>query len=203
MGVPVSGQSDDGPEGGFSDAELVEHARKGSFEAWAELIDRFTPVVRGVAYSYGLSYHDTEDVIQTVWRKLNDHLPRLREPERVGAWLRVVTRDVSGRQRALLRRMRPTDPRELPSGGPVDERTPETLVVDAEQRMLLVRAIAGLQDATDRVVARLELADPRPSAAQVAEIVGLPPQRVAGVRRRVRRRLRRLLEEDAEWKGRD
>ena len=64
----------------------------GSEDAWRALVDRFAPLVHGVARSFRLPRDEAEDVSQTVWLRLVEHLERLREPDRVGAWLASTTR---------------------------------------------------------------------------------------------------------------
>ena len=66
-------------------------SRSRSEDAWRALVDRFAPLVHGVARSFRLPRDEAEDVSQTVWLRLFEHLERLRDPDRVGAWLASTT----------------------------------------------------------------------------------------------------------------
>src|SRR5215831_13070195 len=72
--------------------ELVDQASAGDSDAWDELVDRFSGMVWAVARGHGLSSADAADVSQTTWLRLVEHLDRIREPERVGAWLATTAR---------------------------------------------------------------------------------------------------------------
>jgi len=60
---------------------LVRASADGDQEAWNELVRRFGHLVMAVIRSYRLSPADAEDVCQTVWLKLVEHLDSLRDPE--------------------------------------------------------------------------------------------------------------------------
>lgn len=58
--------------------KLVAAAAEGDENAWRELVDRFAPLVQGVARSFRLPRDEVEDVSQTVWLRLVEHLDGLR-----------------------------------------------------------------------------------------------------------------------------
>lgn len=178
-------------------AELVKRAQHNDADAWERLIDRYARLVWSIVRSYGLLPHDAQDAEQTVWFNLAENLQRLRDPARVAGWLATTAHYECRKQLRLARRTAPTDPAflERPSGG-----DPESLHINAERARQVRRAIGELGE-PDRTVAALELYMPRAPAADVADVTGLSPERVAGVRRRVRRRLRRLLTDEYEWEG--
>ncbi|MGI9598787.1 MAG: RNA polymerase sigma factor [Acidimicrobiales bacterium] len=72
--------------------DLVLAARAGSTEAWTELIDRFSPMVRAVARRHRLGPADIDDVYQVTWLRLAENLDRLREPDRVAGWLATTAK---------------------------------------------------------------------------------------------------------------
>ena len=75
-------------------AELVARAGGGDQVAWDELVDRFGGMVWAVARAHALDARDAADVSQVTWLLLAQHLGRLREPERLDAWLlRTATRE--------------------------------------------------------------------------------------------------------------
>ena len=73
-------------------ADLVAGAAAGEQKSWNELVDRFAGLVWHVARSHRLGDADASDVAQTVWLRLVESLPRLREPAAVGGWLATTTR---------------------------------------------------------------------------------------------------------------
>src|SRR5690606_22008361 len=87
--------------------DLVGRAMDGDQAAWDQLVDDLTPLLWGVARGHGLTTPDAADVVQTTWLRLAENLHRLRDPERVSAWLvttarREALRIVKGSQRSLL-----------------------------------------------------------------------------------------------------
>ncbi|MDA8370520.1 MAG: sigma-70 family RNA polymerase sigma factor [Nocardiopsaceae bacterium] len=180
-------------------AELVKRALDEDASAWEALIDRFSLRVQKVVRSYGLSVHDAQDAEQAVWSIFAEHLSRVRAPEHIGAWLATTTHNECRRQLRLSRHATPEDPARLDV---VNHRSPEALHLAAERDRRVQRAIAGLGE-PDRTVASLELYRPRSPAAEIAEFTGLHEREVPGVRRRVRRRLRRLLADEDQKGPRD
>ena len=173
------------------DAELVLAACNGDAGAWEEIVDRHLPTVNRIARSYGLPRQDREDAVQTVWLNLNQHLPGLRHPHLLRAWLSRVTRSVCGRQRERLRRLVPVDPHRLAGGSTVPDVEVEYL--RKERHAELHRAIDAL-DPTDRRVARQYL-DDSPDAAPLSH------RTTANERRNLFRRLRRSLATTDRTKG--
>ncbi|GAA0991816.1 hypothetical protein GCM10009551_051940 [Nocardiopsis tropica] len=187
------------PDGSAEDADLVRRALRGDHLAWEGIVDRHLPVVNAIARSYRLSGPDREDAVQTVWLTLNQHLPRLRHPGRLRAWLRRVAHRTCARQRrtgSLDRAVDPHDLAALPLAGAPD---PETEYLRGERDEELHRAIRSLTDPAERRAALAYLADPPGPAGRTARPEGgdgpANPRAASNQRRRVFRRLRRLLEE--------
>lgn len=90
--------------------ETVLAAGSGCSKAWERLIDRFAGLIWAVARGHGLSVADADDVVQTTWLRLAEHLTRLRDPERVGLWLAVTARNESLRMLRRAKRDVPFDP---------------------------------------------------------------------------------------------
>jgi RNA polymerase sigma factor (sigma-70 family) len=85
-------------------------AGAGDTDAWGHLVDRFAGLIWAVARGHGLSVADADDVTQTTWLRLAEHLTRLRDPERVGLWLAVTARNESLRMLRRAQRDVPFDP---------------------------------------------------------------------------------------------
>ena len=63
-------------------------------------------MVWAIARAHHLHSHDAADVAQTTWLRLFEHLDRVNEPARVGAWLATTARRECLR---VLREGRPAD----------------------------------------------------------------------------------------------
>ena len=85
---------------------LLARVDDGDESAWNELVERFAGLVWSVARSFRLSAATTDDVVQTVWLRLAEYSSRIREPERLAAWLATATRNealraIRGQQRVI------------------------------------------------------------------------------------------------------
>src|SRR3954447_19319079 len=89
---------------------LVAAALAGDAEAWNDLVDRFLPLVTAVIGRFRLSAADADDVNQTVWLRLVEHLDGLGEPRALPGWLATTARHEG--LRVIKRRSRalPVDP---------------------------------------------------------------------------------------------
>ena len=72
----------------------------------SELIDRYAVLIRSVCRSHRLCDADAEDVAQLTWLRAVEHIGRLRDPERFGAWVgttarRECLRVLHGRKRVV------------------------------------------------------------------------------------------------------
>jgi RNA polymerase sigma factor (sigma-70 family) len=173
-------------------ANLVRSAAVGDVLAWEELVDRFAGLVWAITRAYRLSPTDAADVSQTAWLRLVEHLDRIREPARVGAWLAATTRRECLRALGRARR-------QIPLGDEVYERTdlaePAAWValLESERDATLWRAFEALPDRC-RMLLRLLLAEPTPSYEEVAAAVDMPSASIGPTRSRCLERLRRRVQ---------
>jgi DNA-directed RNA polymerase specialized sigma24 family protein len=82
-------------------SELVARASVGDQVAWDRLVDRYGAMVWAVARARGLGAHDAGDVSRVTWLLLVQHLGRLREPNRLEAWLLRTAAREAHRMRRL------------------------------------------------------------------------------------------------------
>ena len=172
-------------------ASLVQAAAAGDRGAWDALVDRYNALVWSVARSFRLGDADAADVVQTAWLRLVEHLGRLREPERVGAWLATTARREC---LAVLRRQgrqTPTDQEWLLD--PVDDGQPGpgAALEAAEEHAGLWRAFAQLSERCHRLL-RVLMADPPPSYQEVSAALEMPIGSIGPTRARCLERLRVL-----------
>lgn len=168
-----------------STAELVRLAEQRDQLAWTELVRRFAALVWSVARENGLSATDAADVCQATWLTLAQHLDRLREPDRLAAWLATTARRESIRVSACRRREVPLVEDGVCAG-------PEDAVLAAAGERELWRALAGMPDQC-RQLLRLFAYAPELSYAQTARALGIGVGSVGKTRGRCLSVLRRRL----------
>jgi RNA polymerase sigma factor (sigma-70 family) len=171
--------------------DLVTRAAKGEKPAWDALVERFVPLVWSICRNYRLGDADAEDVGQTVWLQLVDHLDKIRDPAALPGWLATVTR------RECLRVLgatqgQPATRYVIAAESIADEQSgrAEQEVLAAERYAALREAFAALPPSDQRLIALL-LEDPPGSYAQISARLGIPVGSIGPTRRRCLDKLRR------------
>jgi RNA polymerase sigma factor (sigma-70 family) len=176
------------PTGRPGELERLLRASALRGEPWSSVLQRFTARIRSVARAHRLSAHDAEDVVQTTWLRLLEHLDRVREPEAVGAWLQTTARRESLR---VLREGARTQPVEEERLETHEEAAGAGEVVELLERVtLLGQAIQALPRRQRDLMLTL-LAEPEPSYADVARRLDMPIGSIGPTRARSLERLRR------------
>jgi len=170
-------------------AALVGAAAAGDQAAWNGLVDRYNGLVWSVARSHRLSAADASDVVQTTWLRLVEHLGRLQNPERVGAWLATTARRES--LRALRHSGRQVLTEELPETA-TDTHLGAALLT-AERDQALWQAFGGLSERCQMLL-RILVSDPPPSYDEIASALEMPIGSIGPTRGRCLERLRGLAE---------
>src|SRR6478609_6605842 len=170
-------------------AELVRAAAEGDQAAWHGLVDRYNGLVWSVARAHRLSTVDASDVVQTTWLRLVEHLGRLQEPERVGAWLATTARRECLRTLRHSARLLPTD--EVPEVV-VETRVDAALLIEERDR-LLWQAFGGLSERCQTLL-RILVADPPPSYEEIGAALDMPIGSIGPTRARCLERVRGLAE---------
>jgi RNA polymerase sigma factor (sigma-70 family) len=169
----------------------VRAAARGDQEAYDALVERFSGLVWAVVRAHRLRGHDAEDVFQTTWLRLVEHLDRIREPRALGGWLATTARHESLRVLRTGTRALPTSGDELDRFEGTEPEPVERLAGD-ERALALWRAIDGLADRC-RQLLRVLLADPAPSYEQVSAALDIPVGSIGPTRGRCLARLREDL----------
>ena len=168
-------------------AELVRAAAAGDQHAWNAIVERFSSLVWATARAHRLSHDDASDVAQTTWLRLVEHLDRIREPERLGAWLATTARHESLRVIRRGRREDPTDDVDL-FEAPSDESV-DRLLVDPQRDAALWRAFAALSERC-KALLRMLVSDEEPSYEEIGAALGMPIGAIGPTRMRCLERLR-------------
>jgi RNA polymerase sigma factor (sigma-70 family) len=169
-------------------ANLVTQARAGERDAWEELVARFDGLIVGIARSFRLGCDDVADVAQTTWLRVFESIDRIRQPERIGAWIATTARRECLRLLRMAGRERPTEDVDVDEGVPAFA-APGQQLIDAEERAAVRAAVAGLSD-RHRQLMGLLMAHGRPSYANVALTMDMPVGSIGPTRMRAMDRLR-------------
>jgi len=172
-------------------AELVHAAADGDQQAWDALVERFAGLVWSIARAHRLSAADAADVSQTTWLRLVEHLGRIRDPERVGAWLASTARHECLRVIRHAGRFGADGDVDLDAVG--TEPEPSTLLLATERTAALWRAVEALPERC-RTLIRALMADPAPSYEDIAAAFDIPIGSIGPTRARCLEQLKRRPE---------
>jgi RNA polymerase sigma factor (sigma-70 family) len=151
---------------------LVRAAGAGDESAWSELVARYDRLVRHVVRAHGIDVSTSEDIVQVTWCRLVQHIDRVRQPERLGAWLARTARN------ECLHVLRSWG-RETP----VEDDALRALIQDAveEEELdltgldeLVMRAFHTLDDEQRGLLRLVLLTEPKPSYEQIGAALGRP-----------------------------
>jgi len=179
---------------------LVRAAAGGDGAAWAALVQRFSGLVWSIARAHHLGTADAEEVFQTTWLRLTENVSRLKQPERVGAWLATTARNESLKVIRLGTRTTVTDNPAIFDRGS-NEGTPEEVVIESEEGAARTRRLRQVWSAFCRLPGRCQqllrmlIASPPPSYADVAMTLDIAVGSIGPTRARCLQQLRTLLAE--------
>jgi RNA polymerase sigma factor (sigma-70 family) len=170
---------------------LVAAARDGDSEAWDALVERYLPLVTAIISRHRLTGADADDVNQSVWLRLVEHLSDLREPAALPGWIATTTRNESlrtlrGRSRAL-----PVDPLgQSPFERAADGPDVDDALLRDERYQALREALLGLPQPR-RALLELVCADPPVPYDEISRRLGIPVGSIGPTRARALAQLRR------------
>jgi RNA polymerase sigma factor (sigma-70 family) len=173
--------------------ELVRAAAAGDEAAWRALVDRFAALVWAVTRSFSLERSDAADVSQVTWLRLVEHLDRLTEPDRVGAWLATTAkRECLGVLRRRGRSAIPASDDDVFERLPAAQPAPSHRLVAGERNLVLWSAVETLSERCQRLL-RVLMADPPPAYDAVSAALDMPIGSIGPTRARCLAHLRRYL----------
>jgi RNA polymerase sigma factor (sigma-70 family) len=193
MPVPMQASQPDRSE---RIAGLLDAARQGDEDSLGQIVTELSPLLWQVARAAGLNSSDAEDVLQTVWMRLLDHLDDIHTSGALTGWLVTTTRREAWRVSAAGRKQRPADTEllaALPDRGPGSE---EQIIID-DQRRILWEAIGQLSPRCQELL-RIIAFVPRPDYAAVAAELGMPIGSIGPTRGRCLAKLRAHLGGDLD-----
>jgi len=181
---------------------LVARAIEGDQGAWDDIVERYAPLVYAICTRYRLGSHDIEDIGQTVWLLLVEHLGKLREPAALPGWLATTT------ARECLRVVTAASKAERLGTGLddsvlfVDDAVIDEEILVAERNAALRAAFAELPPRCQQLLSML-LSDPPHSYADIHRELGIPVGSIGPQRARCLERMRRSSALAALGEGED
>jgi RNA polymerase sigma factor (sigma-70 family) len=169
---------------------IVMAAARGDEASWQQLVERYSGLLWAVTRAHQLSGNDAADVVQTTWLRLVEHLPNIKNPDGIGAWLATTARRECLQTLRRAARCQPSDELHVFVGGEV---------AGADTRLLRDERDAALWDAFrrlpegDQALLRMLTADPAPSYEEIAAALGVAIGSIGPKRGRALERLRREL----------
>lgn len=168
---------------------LLRRVIEGDQRAWDELVGRFGGLVWSIARGYRLGAL-TDDVVQTVWLRLAENCERIREPERLAAWLATTTRNEA--LRVATKQRRTVMVGDFPELADNAASTIEEIVTDDDTLGHVLRGFAQLAE-KDQELLRLLCTVPPLDYATIAGIIDRPIGSIGPSRERVLTKLRKTL----------
>jgi RNA polymerase sigma-70 factor (ECF subfamily) len=168
-----------------SDALIAVRCQLGDPTAWEVLVERWQSRLWGFIARMVPDEQTAEDVLQTVWLEAVRSLVRLKDPERLAAWLYgIARRRIVDRYRAAYRQP-PTE--EFNDIAMLDDSIEQT------DRTEWLAVSLDLLHPADREAVLLHYYQELP-IQEVAEICGVPPGTIKSRLFRARQILRQVLE---------
>jgi len=179
---------------------LVTGAAGGDQAAWQALVERFSGLIWSITRAYRLSRADAADVSQTTWLRLAEHIDKIDNADRVGAWLATAARrECMQNIRAKARTVPTEDMARFDAAGDDNPTEAEVLRAESERgeerRARLLWQAVGRLPLRCRQLIRVLMASPPPSYAEVSAALDLPVGSIGPTRARCLQRLRRELGE--------
>jgi RNA polymerase sigma factor (sigma-70 family) len=156
-------------------------------------VREFSGLVRSSARAYRLNDADAGDATQATSLLLFEHLDRIKDPARVGAWLATTARRECLRVlRGARRHVMLDDEWDY---GESTEAPADSALLAAERDLALRRCFGRLRT-TDQKLLTLLIADEQPAYTEISVTLAMPVGSIGPTRARALDRLRRQLDSD-------
>jgi RNA polymerase sigma factor (sigma-70 family) len=175
---------------GGKPAWILSEAARVDQLAWNQLVERYSSLLCSVARAHRLSSADAADVVQTSWLRLIEHLPQIRNPDGIGAWLATTARREC--LRALRSAARCESSEEIENLAGADLGAVDAPLLTAERDATLWKAFNRLP-ARDQALLRLLTTEPAPTYEEIGAALGKPIGSIGPTRGRALERLRTEL----------
>ena len=173
--------------------ELVARASHGEAAAWNAIVDRFAPLLWGVARGHRLRQEDAADVVQNKWLKLLDHLDSIKQPEALAGWLSTTAQHEAlavlrkGKREHLVR------DDDLATNVPDEQALAlDAALLDDERDGELWTCFGHLSEPC-QVLLRALMASDRPNYKVISEALGMAVGSIGPTRMRCLDKLREIV----------
>ncbi len=179
--------------------ELVAAALGGDVNAWRQLVEVYSGLVWSIVRGMGVQDADAADVFQTVFMRMAERLPQVRDPDRLAGWLAMTCRrEVYALARSKHRRSVPTD--EM-ADVPADETAPDSLAESGDTSQRVLAALNRMGEPCRSLLRMVAMSDDL-SYAEIAEALDMPIGSVGPNRARCLKKLS-LMPEIVQLSGND
>ncbi len=178
-----------------TDEQLIRSCLQGDHAAWCALIDRYRNLIFSIPVKQGFLREDAAEVFQEVCLKLLAHLPRLRTPRTLAAWLITVTSHECSRLRRQSARYRELKVECRASSVGTEFETTVAWLDELHREQALREAVSELGGRCRELVRCLFFTTPPVPYQQLAQRLGVATSSIGFIRMRCLKRLRRLLED--------
>jgi RNA polymerase sigma factor (sigma-70 family) len=128
---------------GSNDAELVMESLTGNRDAFEQIVAHHQSLICALAYSATGSLAESEDLAQETFVTAWKHLPELREPAKLRAWLCGIARNLIGKglRRDGREPVHAAESLDETNESPSQEPLPPDQVMDKEEQAILWRSL--------------------------------------------------------------
>lgn len=183
----------------LDDEHLVLACRQGDATAWEELVRRYQRLIYSIPRRAGLDADLADEVFQQVFTTLIEHLDRLEQPGRIGAWLATTTRHESWRVSRRARATQPIGQRVENDDGVADipdkALLPDEVLIQMELQHAVRTALTTLDERCCTLLTLLFYATPTPPYDEIAATLGTSLGSIGPTRARCLQKLRKILDE--------
>jgi RNA polymerase sigma factor (sigma-70 family) len=165
--------------------ELVRAAKAGDETAWNALVVKYVPLVYSITSRYRLKSTDAQDVSQTLWLRLLEHLGDVRDPMALPGWISVTTKNETLRLLKARSRSVEVDPLTDPilDRGAGRGATPDEDLLRSERRQMIRDGLAELSP-KQRALLLMLAADPPLGYQEIARRLDIPVGSIGPTRAR-------------------
>jgi RNA polymerase sigma factor (sigma-70 family) len=180
-----------------SNEELIQACRQGDGAAWETLVRRYERLVYSIPLRAGLDRERAAEVFQQVFTKFIEHLDRIQQPDRIGAWLATTARRETwslSQQESLTDSLSLADHEEESHYLATSDPLPDKVLLRLEEQNVIHLAVAELNEPCRRLLGLLFFQPEPPSYAEIAGELGISEGSISPTRIRCLKKLRRLLD---------
>jgi RNA polymerase sigma factor (sigma-70 family) len=173
-----------------SDPGLVEACLAGRKDAWDALVEQYGRLVYSVLYKCRVNGTDAEDLFQTTFTLLFRNLARLRDQQRLSAWLITTAKREAWRMHRYRARQGASSQDQVeqePAAATPDETAAEELQLNIR------KALTTLGGSCERLLRALFFADGEPSYEEISRRLEIPVGSIGPTRARCFKKLQEIL----------